>query len=330
MSTPILSIVIPTHARPTLLPVAVSSALECSPEDVEVIVVPNGLDESWKQSLASFIKDVRVRVAPISAANANAARNHGLSLAQGRYIRFLDDDDYLLPAASDQLKFMMSIDGEICSGRLRSVDENGKDHGLVGFANTKDFVTASASISGFTLPAGNIFLKSCLESCQWDPAIKRAQDNVWMMELATRREWRWVHFSQAVGVWFHHRMPRVSQSNALTGREEAMVMKILGLHSALVGESRIDETRSATIADTLWNYIHRGFPYHPIYWSRIARLALSIDGGSHPAVPEFQTGVLSLINPIFAEWMIIPIRRITLFIRDAKTRIFGRDHLRHL
>ncbi len=96
--TPLVSIIIPTHNRPHFLPRAVDSALAGMPAgEVEVIVVPNGPDESWKQSLLPYKHNSSVRVIPITAANANIARNTGLAAANGEFVRFLDDDDYLIP-----------------------------------------------------------------------------------------------------------------------------------------------------------------------------------------------------------------------------------------
>src|SRR5690348_7668220 len=103
MVDPLVSVIVPTRRRPKFLPIAVRSALEGMGNEVEVIVVPNGDDDSWKQSMAAFNADGRVRIRSIAEADANLARNHGMSMARGKYLRFLDDDDYLLPAAAGQL-----------------------------------------------------------------------------------------------------------------------------------------------------------------------------------------------------------------------------------
>jgi len=55
MTTPVCSVIIPTVNRPHYLPRAVESALSgIKPGEVEVIVVPNGPDESCKESLKSY------------------------------------------------------------------------------------------------------------------------------------------------------------------------------------------------------------------------------------------------------------------------------------
>jgi glycosyltransferase involved in cell wall biosynthesis len=93
MNTPLLSIIIPTHNRPHLLPRAVQSALEQTFEDIEVIVVDDASTE--KAQLPEHPK-LRIIHLPTQQGGA-AARNVGTEAARGRWITYLDDDDRLLP-----------------------------------------------------------------------------------------------------------------------------------------------------------------------------------------------------------------------------------------
>jgi len=93
-----VSIVIPTHNRPHLLPRAVDSALAAG-VDVEVIVVDDAsVDETAKvcQTL-SAIKYIRLERNQGTA----GARNVGIMESSGKYIAFLDDDDLRLPGSVD-------------------------------------------------------------------------------------------------------------------------------------------------------------------------------------------------------------------------------------
>jgi glycosyltransferase involved in cell wall biosynthesis len=93
MNSPTLSVVIPTHNRPHLLPLAVQSALDQTFQDLEVIVVDDASTE-----LVVLPDDPRLRVIRLSTARGGAgARNVGTEAAQGRWITYLDDDDRLLP-----------------------------------------------------------------------------------------------------------------------------------------------------------------------------------------------------------------------------------------
>lgn len=93
MSTPQLSIIIPSYNRPHLLPRAVKSALEQTLEDIEVVVVDDGSTEPVNLPEHPRLRIVRL---PENRGTA-AARNAGAEAARGRWITYLDDDDQLLP-----------------------------------------------------------------------------------------------------------------------------------------------------------------------------------------------------------------------------------------
>lgn len=314
---PILTVVIPTHKRPQYLPRAIGSALRAAPDgDVEVIVVPNGPDQSWKSVVDEFRSDPRVRWLPIRIAHANVARNHGLSNSRGKYLRFLDDDDYLLPAASEQIEMLETNGWEICSGFIENVDEDGGQHGLLSFPNTDDFICAATAFSGFALPTAHVFLRSHLEECRWDTTLNRRQDYGWMLDLSASREWNWGHINKVVGAWFQHRGERISHPKVMKERDQPVIDKLLVLHTQLAKAQRLDDTRNAAIAGALWHHAHLGFPYQPRYSTHVARRALEICPTARPPNPLFVTGLMRRINPIIGEWMLLPVRRFALALRS--------------
>jgi len=93
MSSPLLSIVIPTRDRPRLLSCAVESALAQTLRDIEVIVVDDGSSEP-----AKLFHDPRLSIINLPTSRGGAvARNVGTEIAKGKWITYLDDDDCLLP-----------------------------------------------------------------------------------------------------------------------------------------------------------------------------------------------------------------------------------------
>ena len=91
MKLPEVSIVIPCFNRENYIATAIESALgqgDC----VEVIVIDDGsTDNSWRE-ITRFDSVVPVRT---GNAGVSAARNNGLARARGRFIQFLDSDDWL-------------------------------------------------------------------------------------------------------------------------------------------------------------------------------------------------------------------------------------------
>jgi len=93
-----LTVIIPTHNRPKLLPIAVRSALEQTYRDLEVLVV----DDASTQ-FPPLPDDPRLRVLHLPENQGGAAaRNAGTQAANGRWITYLDDDDILLPTMAER------------------------------------------------------------------------------------------------------------------------------------------------------------------------------------------------------------------------------------
>lgn len=91
------STIIPTIGR-TSLTRTVMSVLdqEVNGRDFEIIVV-NDLGQSLPE--AEWMRSERVRLIETNRRNRCVARNAGAAVARGRFLHFLDDDDYLLPYA---------------------------------------------------------------------------------------------------------------------------------------------------------------------------------------------------------------------------------------
>lgn len=96
----LLSVVIPTYKRSEMLYRAIDSVLNQSYKNVECIVVNDNTpgDEyslTLYKQLAKYKVDKRFRFVEQKVhKNGAAARNAGISVAEGEYIAFLDDDDY--------------------------------------------------------------------------------------------------------------------------------------------------------------------------------------------------------------------------------------------
>ena len=96
MSEPFCSTIIPTIGRDTLQR-AVESALQQHFDlPIEVIVVN---DSGRPLPAAGWQADRRVRVIETQQRERSVARNVGAAVAHGRYLHFLDDDDWLLAGA---------------------------------------------------------------------------------------------------------------------------------------------------------------------------------------------------------------------------------------
>jgi glycosyltransferase involved in cell wall biosynthesis len=93
----LVSIVIPTYNRARLIGQAVTSALNQTYRELEVIVVDDGSTDNT-QSILSTFEDTRLQIVRLEKNSGRShARNIALRAAHGEYVSFLDSDDYYLP-----------------------------------------------------------------------------------------------------------------------------------------------------------------------------------------------------------------------------------------
>ena len=110
-----VDIIIPVYNRAALVREAIESALTSAPDiPVEVIVVDDAsTDGTW--DFLRGLDDPRVRTFRMERnGGQSAARNRGLDVARGTYIKFLDSDDVLTPGhLSAEVRALQTTDAEI-------------------------------------------------------------------------------------------------------------------------------------------------------------------------------------------------------------------------
>lgn len=108
VSTPIISVIIPTYNGDRYLTQAIESVLEQTHQDYELLVVDDGSTDTtpnlvqanptWEQ----LRQTQTLRYIRQANQGVSAARNHGIQLARGAIIAFLDADDWFLPTKLEQ------------------------------------------------------------------------------------------------------------------------------------------------------------------------------------------------------------------------------------
>ena len=96
MNKPLISIVVPIYNVEAYLVNTVESILKQSYANLEVILVDDGsTDSSGKISddLAKY--DKRIRVVHKKNGGLSDARNIGIEMAEGKYLGFVDGDDFI-------------------------------------------------------------------------------------------------------------------------------------------------------------------------------------------------------------------------------------------
>ena len=140
---PLISVIVPIYKTEQYLKKCIDSILCQTYKEIELILVDDGSPDGCGRICDEYAeKDPRVVVIHQENTGQAGARNHGLQIARGDYIGFVDSDDWIAPEMYCEL--------------LHSLEENECDIAVCGrFMVRGDAVTAS---QGFNLPQETVML----------------------------------------------------------------------------------------------------------------------------------------------------------------------------
>ncbi len=95
-SNPLVSIIIPLYNSESYIAETISSAIDQTWSNKEIIVIDDGSTDRSLE-IAKRFESANVKVLSQKNSGASAARNKGLSESKGDFIQFLDADDLLMP-----------------------------------------------------------------------------------------------------------------------------------------------------------------------------------------------------------------------------------------
>jgi glycosyltransferase involved in cell wall biosynthesis len=218
---PEVSVVIPTRARPALVPRAVRSALVQTLTDTEVIVVVDGPDPATRDVLGD-IADPRLRVVELDrSGGAPAARNVGVKHARAAWTALLDDDDewqpeklatqlvlakeapYPLPIVASRLVMRTPRAEIVLPRRLPGPDEPVSEYLTVrhGLFHGEGFIQTSTIMAPTEL----------LRRVPFADGVRRMQELDWTLRCLVHEGVGLVYAEQPLVVWYaDENRPRIS------------------------------------------------------------------------------------------------------------------------
>lgn len=108
---PLVSVILPTYNRESFLEKSISSVLNQTYTNIELIIIDDGSFDGSHLIFKTYEKDPRVKVFYQKNLGVASARNFGLQSALGKYITFIDSDDFFFPRKiENQLKYIQKFD----------------------------------------------------------------------------------------------------------------------------------------------------------------------------------------------------------------------------
>lgn len=112
--SPLVSIVVPVYRAESYLTECVDSILAQSAGDFELLLIDDGSPDGSGAMCDDYAnQDGRVRAIHKENGGVSSARNLGIEQAKGRYIVFIDSDDYVSP---DYLGRLLDAEAEAAAG----------------------------------------------------------------------------------------------------------------------------------------------------------------------------------------------------------------------
>jgi hypothetical protein len=185
-SAPLVSVIIPCLNYGYYLEDAILSAIRACSHPLEILVVDDGsTDETSIAIVQELARQYRFRLLRQDNAGQAAARFNAFRNSRGKYIQFLDADDFLAPGKIDFQIDMLSrepeVDIAVCEYQLCDADGEGcrlmKPSTLAGFSfSIEDFLLRWER--GFSLPIHcALFRREVLDRRQFQCITKKGKED---------------------------------------------------------------------------------------------------------------------------------------------------------
>lgn len=184
---PQVSVVIPTCGRPALLEEAISSVLDQTFQDFEVIVADDGTERVTRAVVDGIrARDPRVRyIVQETQRSPGATRNLGVRAARAPLIAFLDDDDLWLPVKLERQVALFEDDPGLLLAFSR-MERFGARTGLWPVAEVPERPTLELLLRGNFVPTSSAVVRAegLADSGGFDEKLSFGEDYELWLRLA--------------------------------------------------------------------------------------------------------------------------------------------------
>lgn len=256
---PIVSVIIPSYNAADYIAQTLESVLAQTLTDIEVIVVDDGSTDNTRNIVADFAnKDPRLMLVEQANQFAGVARNNGMSKARGKYLYFLDADDYIESNALEEL--------------VNAIEQHGADIAIAkseGFDNTTgDTWTIDGALNGVDFDRPIAHAEYCDRLFQsfigwpWDKLFRKEfidKTALTFQPLRTTNDALFVFCALALAdtivcldsVLFHH---RTNNKNSLEGSRSKSWNNALCAIRA-IGDRLSESTRGRACLNSYYRWI---------------------------------------------------------------------------
>ncbi|MEI6429396.1 MAG: glycosyltransferase family 2 protein [Pseudanabaena sp. ELA607] len=176
-----LSVIIPTYNRIWSLPKAIDSCRNTN-IDIEIIVIDDGSNDGtweWLQTQSDIISLKQDNWGKCWAVNC------GFTIAQGKYIRFLDSDDWVCQGANDrQYEIALEQNADVVVGGCEVYSEDEQLIYQKDWTECDDFIAQQLGECDSSHYSAYLFRKDFIQNIPHRPDFAWRDDRLFVIEVA--------------------------------------------------------------------------------------------------------------------------------------------------
>ena len=181
----LVSVIIPCYNAEKWIEEAINSCLNQAHPEVEIIIIDDG---STDRSLEIIKRYQEITWESGPNRGGSYARNRGFALSKGRYIQFLDADDYILPEKiKKQVAFLEETEADVVYGDWRHQRHFPNGQILleeVKVSGVQQNILESLLADWWVAPACLLFRRTVVEIAGgWDESLKAGQDRDFFLSV---------------------------------------------------------------------------------------------------------------------------------------------------
>lgn len=214
-TTSLVSVVVPTYNRASLLKQAIDSVLEQTYTTWELLIIDDGSTDDTREIIAKYESDARIKYFVQRNRGQAAARNVGIDKARGEFIAFLDSDNrWITDKLEQQINYLTRHpEVDVVYGDIEEIDLDGSVLGPgPGMSRHSGWVWRPLLIDNFVnFNTSIVRSRKLREVGAMDESVRRGDDYDLWLRLSTVARF---HFMPGVVAQYRVAGDRISDNVA--------------------------------------------------------------------------------------------------------------------
>ena len=227
-----ISVIIPTYKPQTYIWQCLDSLTNQTlpSNDFEIIIVLNGCCEPWKNTISTYIESkmsgMNIQFVQVDLGGVSNARNIALDIAQGDYIAFIDDDDYVSNVYLQQLLQVAGVDTVALSNTVAFKDgceTLGIRYSIAEVFkqfNHNNHITISSKVRKyFSGPCMKLIPRNIIKERRFDIRFQNGEDSLFMFLISDKINK--IRFAQSEAIYYR----RIREGSAISNlKSKSMII----------------------------------------------------------------------------------------------------------